>query len=172
MMNRLLLYIRYIVMKSLENYKTMHALAESSLAYLKEKDVPVKRYILDDYLSEVIIGMIGKDEYDKQELKCIGVAHESVKSLKRDGLVEETGSVVSITRKGKLVLGLTYPVYATIRNWTAVDYVLTKSSRYTTSAVLVLLIPALFFAVVILEATGLLQQLKEFLCKLLQGLLK
>lgn len=159
-------------MKSFENYKTMHALAESSLAYLKEKDVPVKRYILDDYLSEVIIGMIGKDEYDKQELKCIGVAHDSVKALKRDGLVEEKGSVISITRKGKLVLGLTYPAYAVMKNWTAIDYIITKSSRFTTSAMVLLLLPIILAAIVVLKLSGQAQSVSELLCKLLQGLLK
>ena len=158
--------------KKFDNYKTLHALAECALEYLAKTDSPVKRYLLDDHLSDVIKLMIGEDQYNAQELKCIGVAHDAVKSMLKDALVEETGSLISITRKGKLVLGLTYPAYAVMKNWTAIDYIITKSSRFTTSAVVLLLLPIILAAIVVLKLSGQAQSVSELLCKLLQGLLK
>ena len=160
-------------MKTIEELRKHHnALAEQTLEFLMKKEDGVRSCDLDSYLADVMEKLVGKDEYWKQEKNCTGVVDEVVKSMLKDGLLQQTPTVVSITNKGKIVSGLTYPVFAKTKNWVAVDYIITKSAVYTDNATLVLLIPAVVFGIVILEATGVLQQLKEFLCKSLLGFLQ
>lgn len=157
-------------MKTIEELRMHHnQIAEQALVLLMKKENGMMRCDLDDYLAGVLERLIGKDEYWKQEKNCVGVVHDVVKSMLKDVLLQETRNVISITKKGKIVNGLTYPVFAKTKNWFAVDFVITKVSVYTDNATIALLIPSAFFAVVILEATGILQRLKELLCKLLQG---
>lgn len=160
-------------MKTIEGLrKYQNEIAEQALEFLMKKRDGVRSCDLDSYLADVMERLVGKDEYWKQEKNCTGVVDEVVKSMLKDGLLQQTPTVVLITNKGKIVSGLTYPVFAKTKNWVAVDYVITKVSVYTDKATLVLLIPAVVFGIVILEATGVLQQLKEFLCKSLLGFLQ
>ena len=160
-------------MKTIEELRQYHnRMAEQILEFLKTKENGVRRSDLDDYLADVMEQLVGEEEYWKQEKNCIGVANDVVKSMLKDELLKDTPNFISITRKGKLVYGLNYPIFAKTKNVVGVDFIISKVSLYTDNATLALLIPASVFAVVILEATGLLQQLKGFLCKLLQGFLQ
>ena len=103
-------------MKTIAELKKHHnTLAEQTLMYLIRNKGEARRSDLDDYLSEVMKELIGEDEYRKQELNCIGVAHETVKSLLKDKLVEEDKAMIGITRKGRFVDSMIYSVYSRMK---------------------------------------------------------
>ena len=117
-------------MKTIEELRKHHnVLAEQALMYLIRKG-KIRRSSLDDFLSDVMKQLIGESEYRTQELDCIGVEDETVKSLLKDGLVEEEEAMVSITRKGRFVDSMIYAVYARMKGFALFSMAIDALSKF------------------------------------------
>ncbi len=104
-------------MKTIEELRMHHnVIAEQALMCLIKRG-KIWRSSLDDFLSDVMKQLIGESDYKRQELDCIGVIDETVKSLLKDGLVEEEKAMIAITRKGRFVDSMIYAVYARMKGF-------------------------------------------------------
>lgn len=117
-------------MKTIKELKKHESeLGQAALDYLDEKGGDAQTHHVMDYMAACLEDLIGKEEYRRAQVNCMGVIDGVLRGLKDDRLVNPHGAMVEITRKGRFVKEMRYSVFDIAKQVSVFSWLITGLSK-------------------------------------------